>query len=106
MTYTINSGPQRTQKAPIAAPAKVLKKMTDEQRSGKVVVSDPEDPSISWAVYFGGGQVHYAQSIQGQGYRLNYMLNKHFPQLEMQYISLQILWNMNSELFCLVKNKV
>ena len=83
MTYTINSGPQRTQKAPIAAPAKVLKKMTDEQRSGKVVVYDPEDPSIGWAVYFGGGQVHYAQSIQGQGYRLNYLLNKHFPQLDM-----------------------
>ena len=83
MTYTINSGSPNTQKAPIAAPAKVLKKMTDEQRSGKVVVYDPIDPSIGWTVYFGGGQVHYAHSVQGQGIRLNYLLQTHFPQLEM-----------------------
>ncbi|NJN24058.1 MAG: response regulator [Acaryochloridaceae cyanobacterium RL_2_7] len=80
MTYTINSGRKKS-KAP-SLPQQSLKEMTDEQRSGKVIVSDPDDPSIGWAIYFGGGQVHYAHSTQGQGFRLNYLLQKYFPQLE------------------------
>ena len=81
MTYTINSTPQTRSKAPLAAPAKVLKKMTDEQRSGKVTVYDADDPSIGWSIYFGGGQVHYAHSVGGQRARLNYLMANHFPKL-------------------------
>ena len=82
MTYTINSTPQTKGKAPLVAPAKVLKKMTDEQRSGKVNVFDPDDASIGWTIYFGGGQVHYAHSISGQRERLNYLVAKHLPKLQ------------------------
>jgi len=81
MTYTINSAPQNRTQAPLAAPAKVRKKMTDEQRSGKVSVYDPEDPTIGWSIYFGGGQVHYAHSTVGQRQRLNYLLAHQFPKL-------------------------
>lgn len=81
MTYTIHPNQHTKSKAPVAAPAKVLKKMTDEQRSGKVTVYDPDDPSIGWSVYFGGGQVHYAHSVFGQGVRLNYLIGRHFPKL-------------------------
>lgn len=82
MTYTINTAPQNKSKAPLAAPAKVLKKMTDEQRSGKVTVYDPEDPSIGWSIYFGGGQIHYAHSNVGQPQRLNYLITQQFPKLD------------------------
>ncbi|MEM9136019.1 MAG: response regulator [Cyanobacteria bacterium P01_F01_bin.42] len=72
---------QPKSKAPLAAPAKVLKKMTDERRFGKVSLYDLDDPSIGWSIYFGGGQVHYAHSIVGQGARLNYLIGQHLPQL-------------------------
>ncbi|MCM1982664.1 response regulator [Lyngbya confervoides] len=81
MTYTLNPTAAQSASSPIASPAKVIKKVTDEQRSGRVTVIDPSDPSIGWRVYFGNGQVHFAQSIEGQMERLNYLIGQHFPQL-------------------------
>ncbi len=82
MTYTISADTAANAKTPLASPAKVLKKVTDEKRSGQITIEDPSDSSIVWRVYFGGGQVHFAQCLKGQAERLKYLMDQKFPQME------------------------
>ena len=83
MTYTpsLLSGPS-LQERPRVSPAKVLQQAMVEQRSGRMTLTDPSDPSQSWRVYFGGGQIHFAESTMGQSARLPYLLQKFLPRLE------------------------
>lgn len=81
MTYTSSKQSVQSQASPMLSPAKVLKKVTDEQRAGKLTIEHPQDPSLVWRVYFSAGQIHYAHSLHGKAERLNYLLKQYFPQL-------------------------
>ncbi len=70
------------QNTPLVSPAKVLQKVIAEQRSGRLQIQDPNDPSVGWRVYFGAGQIHFAESTMGCPDRLRYILDKHLPSLE------------------------
>ncbi|PZD74603.1 Transcriptional regulatory protein WalR [Acaryochloris thomasi RCC1774] len=70
------------QNTPLVSPAKALQKVIAEQRSGRLQIQDINDPSIGWRVYFGAGQIHFAESTMGCGDRLRYILRKHSLGLE------------------------
>jgi twitching motility two-component system response regulator PilG len=78
MTYSPNGSPstapspEQTQ----LSPAKVIHKLLAESRSGRLTLTDPNDPSIQWCIYFGGGQIHFAGSLMGQRERLTYLLHQ------------------------------
>ncbi|MGF1603935.1 MAG: response regulator [Thermosynechococcaceae cyanobacterium] len=67
---------------PLVSPAKALQKVIAEQRSGRLQIQDPSDPSVRWRVYFGAGQIHFAESTMGCQPRLKYILAKHLPSLD------------------------
>jgi twitching motility two-component system response regulator PilG len=76
MTYSPNSPTDQPTEQPKFSPAKVIHKFISEERSGRLTLTDPNDSSIQWCVYFGGGQVHFAGSLMGVQERLVYILNK------------------------------
>ena len=76
MTYSPNGSQTQATEPAKYSPAKVLHKLLSEDRSGRLTLSDPNDSSIQWCTYFGGGQVHFAGSLMGQQERLTYMLNQ------------------------------
>jgi twitching motility two-component system response regulator PilG len=78
MTYTTLQPP--TTEQPKISPAKALSKLVSEERSGRLTLTDPNDPSIQWRVYFGGGQIHFAGSLAGWEERLSYVLAKDCPR--------------------------
>ncbi|NJM95052.1 MAG: response regulator [Acaryochloridaceae cyanobacterium CSU_5_19] len=84
MTYTssLPTSPAHSEK-PQVAPAKVLQKVITKERSGRLTITDCQDSSISWRVYLGGGQIHYAESTMGQVERLTYLLSKHLPDFQL-----------------------
>lgn len=65
-----------------ASPAKTLRQALAEKRSGLITVTDPNDLSVGWRVYFGRGQIYFAESISGQWERLSYLLSGQIPQAE------------------------
>jgi len=83
MTYTPSLQTAAQQDKPQVAPAKVLQKVISEQRSGRITITDSRDPSISWRVYLGGGQMHFAESTMGHAERLPYILKKHLPDFRL-----------------------
>ncbi|MCG9893512.1 MAG: response regulator [Thermosynechococcaceae cyanobacterium MS004] len=80
MTYSPTHAPNAAPVAPAPpgqyAPAKVLHKLLTEGQSGRLILSDPNDASVQWCVYFGGGQIHFAGSLMGQQERLTYLFNR------------------------------
>ncbi|NCJ08099.1 response regulator [Synechococcales cyanobacterium C] len=64
-----------------ASPAKLLKKALMEQKSGRITVYDPNEPSLGWRVYVGQGHIHFAESTVGQQDRLPYLLSRYAPQM-------------------------
>jgi twitching motility two-component system response regulator PilG len=76
MTYSPNGStspnPEQTQ----FSPAKALHKLLAESRSGRLILTDPNDASIQWCIYFGGGQIHFAGSLMGQRERLTYLFHR------------------------------
>ncbi|ABW26669.1 response regulator [Acaryochloris marina] len=83
MTYTSSLPTPTQQDKPQVAPAKVLQKVISEQRSGRITITDSRDPSISWRVYLGGGQMHFAESTMGHAERLPYVLKKQLPDFNL-----------------------
>ncbi len=81
MTYAPATHPAQQQDAPRVSPTKALHKVISEQRPGRMTITDPVDPSIGWRVYFGDGQIHFAESTVGRQDRLPYVLRQHFPDL-------------------------
>lgn len=65
----------------MVSPTRALHKVISEQRPGRMTITDPLDPSIGWRVYFGDGQIHFAESTVGRQDRLPYVLKQHFPDL-------------------------
>ena len=76
MTYSPNGSQAQATEPAKYSPAKVLHKLLSEDRSGRLTLSDPNDSSIQWCTYFGGGQIHFAGSLMGQQERLTYMLKR------------------------------
>jgi twitching motility two-component system response regulator PilG len=76
MTYSPNSPSGQPTEQTKFSPAKVIHKFISEERSGRLIMADPNDSSIQWCVYFGGGQIHFAGSLMGVQERLIYILNK------------------------------
>jgi twitching motility two-component system response regulator PilG len=76
MTYSPNGSQTQATEPAKYSPAKVLHKLLSEDRSGRLTLSDPNDPSVQWCTYFGGGQVHFAGSLMGQKERLTYIFNR------------------------------
>lgn len=58
-----------------------LKDIIQKRRSGKLIVRDAIDSSVSWEAYFGNGNLHFATSRLGQQERLIYLTNRHHPEL-------------------------
>jgi twitching motility two-component system response regulator PilG len=76
MTYSPNGSQEQASDPAKFSPAKVLHKLLAEDRSGRLTLTDPNDSSIQWCAYFGGGQLHFTGSLMGQRERLTYLLNR------------------------------
>lgn len=59
---------------------KALNNITKQKLSGKLVVRDAVDSSITWEAYFGNGELHFATSKLGQKERLMYMISRQCPE--------------------------
>ncbi|WP_404789301.1 response regulator [Altericista sp. CCNU0014] len=82
MTYSSNDSSGRPPEKTLFSPAKALQKLVAEERSGRLTVADPNDASVQWRVYFGGGQIHYATGLMGQRERLTYLFSRESTGLE------------------------
>ncbi len=83
MTYLLSQPSLQAQPHELrGSPAKTLYQLLGEGRSGRLTIGDPGDPSIGWRVYFGGGQIHFAESTMGHPERLPYLLGLLAPQLK------------------------
>ncbi len=59
-----------------------LKDIIKQELSGKLIVKDTLDPSVTWEAYFGNGKLHFATSTIGQRERLNYLVKQHHPEFK------------------------
>jgi twitching motility two-component system response regulator PilG len=64
-----------------------LKDIIKQQLTGRLTVTDPNDPTIHWQAYFGKGKIHYASCNTGQRERLNYLLHRYYPTLKLGELS-------------------
>jgi twitching motility two-component system response regulator PilG len=55
---------------------KALNRITQQKLSGKLIVRDTVDSSITWEAYFGNGDLHFATSNLGQKERLMYLISR------------------------------
>ena len=83
MTFTSIPQPTSQQTVLQVSPAKALQTAIAEQQSGQMTITDPQDPSVGWRVYFGKGNIHFAESTCGRRERLDYLIKHHFPKLNM-----------------------
>jgi twitching motility two-component system response regulator PilG len=58
----------------VQSPIQVLHRMISTQKSGKLSIADPHDPSVLWQIFVGNGQIHFATCASGQQERLDYFL--------------------------------
>ena len=79
----VTSGTVRTSAQITASPAKALQEIVTRQLSGRLTIGDPNDSSIFWRVYVGNGQVHFATSVVGQKERLEYFLDREYPEIQL-----------------------
>lgn len=59
---------------------KTLQKLIVNQASGKLIIHNPQEPSLRWRLYLGNGRIHFAGSEVGQMERLNYLLHRYVPE--------------------------
>jgi twitching motility two-component system response regulator PilG len=59
----------------------ILKKASERQWSGCLVVSQPKDRSVNWQLYFNNGEMQYATSATGQTERISYLWQQFQPNL-------------------------
>jgi twitching motility two-component system response regulator PilG len=82
MAYSANDPSGQLPEPLKFSPAKALHKLVTEEQSGRLMLTDPNDSSIQWCVYFGGGQIHFAGSLMGWQERLTYLLHRESVGLE------------------------
>jgi twitching motility two-component system response regulator PilG len=64
-----------------------LKDIIKKELTGRLTVTDPNDPTVHWEAYFGSGKIHYATCTIGQRERLNYLLRRHYPEFKLRELS-------------------
>lgn len=57
----------------ITIPIECLQFISQKNKTGCLIVTDPQDHSIQWKLYLNQGQINYATSISGQQERLTYL---------------------------------
>lgn len=60
----------------ITTPAECLQLISQKNKTGCLIVTDPKDLSIQWKLYLNQGQINYATSLVGQQERLTYLGQK------------------------------
>ncbi|MDX2099910.1 MAG: response regulator [Leptolyngbyaceae cyanobacterium bins.59] len=86
--------------ARLSSPRKVIEHIAAKGISGCITFRDRRDPSTSWQIYTGGGQLNYATSVTGKADRLRCLIYKTHPQLsclnfsddQLEYASLCQFW--------------
>lgn len=63
------------------SPRQVIEQITTKGLSGCITFYDPNDASVSWNLYVGGGQLNYATSVKGKAERLQCLLHRSQPGL-------------------------
>jgi twitching motility two-component system response regulator PilG len=64
-------------------PLRTLQEAVRTGFSGQVLVSDPQDKSVTWRIYASGSNIHFANSVAGQQERTIYLLQQYHPDLEL-----------------------
>lgn len=59
-----------------------LKDITQNKKSGMLIVRDAIDSSVTWEAYFGNGNLHFATSMIGQQERFGYLTNRYHPDFK------------------------
>lgn len=77
-----NDSPRTASPQRVGSPTKALQNIVNKKLSGRLTVRDPHDHSVFWRVYFGNGNVHFANSVMGHKERLAYHLSCSYPTLE------------------------
>ncbi|AFZ36930.1 response regulator receiver protein [Stanieria cyanosphaera PCC 7437] len=67
----------------------ILKKASERQWSGCLVVSQPKDHSVNWQLYLNNGELQYATSATGQAERLSYLWQQFQPNLNLPELTLK-----------------
>lgn len=81
MTATMtNNNISTDSKEIVAIPYKVLQGLLAKKASGKLSIQHPNDESVKWVIYFGGGKIHYAHSIAGKRQRIIYLLSRCYAE--------------------------
>lgn len=57
----------------ITIPAECLQLISQKNKTGCLIVTDPKDRSIQWKLFLNQGQINYATSLIGQQERLTYL---------------------------------
>ncbi|WP_146136520.1 response regulator [Aphanothece hegewaldii] len=57
----------------ITIPAECLQLISQKNKTGCLIVTDPKDRSIQWKLYVNQGQINYGTSLIGQQERLTYL---------------------------------
>lgn len=68
----------KSEKEIVAIPYKILQNLLAKKISGKLIIQDSKDSSVSWIIYLGIGKIHFATSISGKRERLMYILSQNF----------------------------
>jgi twitching motility two-component system response regulator PilG len=65
-----------------ASPAKIMQEVVTRKLSGQLTISDYAKEGVSWQIYVGKGNFHFACSNHRKKERLSYLLRKFQPDLE------------------------
>jgi twitching motility two-component system response regulator PilG len=66
-----------------------LKNIVQQKKSGRLIVRDAVDSSVTWEAYFGNGNLHFATSLLGQQERLIYLTNHHHPYFNLSNLVIE-----------------
>lgn len=66
-----------------ASPAKIMQEVVTRNLSGQLTISDYAKEGVSWQIYVGKGNFHFACSNNRKQERLSYLLRKFQPDLEL-----------------------
>ncbi|PZD74581.1 Transcriptional regulatory protein BaeR [Acaryochloris thomasi RCC1774] len=83
MNYAAPGRPSQSLSRSRLSSSQVLSNLMGEYPSGRVTFHNPIDQTVGWRVYFGDGQIHFAESTAGQTERLSYLLQQYVPQCEL-----------------------
>jgi twitching motility two-component system response regulator PilG len=60
-----------------------LKDIIQQELSGRLIIKDGLDSSMTWEAYFGNGKLHFATSTLGQRERLTYLTRHYHPDFKL-----------------------